>query len=93
MERITGAQNDRHPAKQLELAIAFVAANHANADGDDRHQIHDVKQRFEDSTHIYVSLKEWLQSTVWLLGATHHLLNVNAVHFLTIKIPALRGDR
>ena len=27
------------------------------------------------------------------LCARHHLLNVNVVHFLAVKIPALRGDR
>ena len=43
VERITGAQNDRHPAKQLELTVALAAANHANAEGNDRHQIDDVE--------------------------------------------------
>lgn len=43
---------------------------------------------------IYMSPeKNGCKRTVWLLGATHHLLNVNAVHFLAVKIPALRGDR
>ena len=51
MEGIAGTQNHSHPAKQAELVAALAAADHQDADGDNRYQIDGIKNGFYNCLH------------------------------------------
>ena len=51
MERVAGTQNDSHQTEQLELVAALAATDHQDTDGDDRYQIHRIKNSFYDCLH------------------------------------------
>ena len=48
MERVAGAQNDRHDAEKPVLPVPPASADHKDAEGDHGDEISDVKNRFSD---------------------------------------------